>query len=218
MTRLLTCVALGAALVVLVGANPSARADVIYDNFNFGDTYDVGTGWTIGAPQGQSFQEVGCPFTVSGTYTLTQITVAAGWVTGPNVYTVWLMDDVDGVPGNVIEEFDFADLGRFGQNNAPLVGDSVLNPTLDDGSQYWLVCSTSDSTWAAWNWNTTGDAGPFVFRQNGGDWLTTSGTLSVFRVEGDPVEGPRTVRPRADARPVAARSETGGAPSITILP
>ena len=216
MRRLVTCAALGAALVVLGAADPSARADVIYDNFGVGDTYNTGTGWTIGAPQGQSFQEIGCPFTVSGTYTLNQVTVAAGFVTGANVYTVWLMDDAGGVPGNIIEEFDFADLGPFGQNNAPLVGVSALNPTLDDGSQYWLVCSTDPSTWSAWNWNTTGDTGPFVFRQNGGDWIVASDIRSVFRVEGDPVEGASIVHPRADSRPVVV--PTSGAPAVTTLP
>ena len=218
MRRLVTCVALGAALVVLGAADPSARADVIYDNFDVGDTYNTGTGWTIGAPQGQPFQEVGCPFVVSGSYTLSQITVAAGYVTGENKYTVWLMDDAGGVPGNIIEEFDFADLGPFGQNNAPLVGVSALNPTLDDGSQYWLVCSTSASTWSAWNWNTTGDSGPFVYRLNGGDWLLSNFTLSVFRIEGDPVPGAPIVHPRADARPVVAASETTDAPAMTRLP
>jgi len=191
---------------------------VIYDNFDVGDTYNTGTGWTIGAPQGQPFQEVGCPFVVSGSYTLSQITVAAGYVTGENKYTVWLMDDAGGVPGNIIEEFDFADLGPFGQNNAPLVGVSVLNPNLDDGSQYWVVCSTSLTTWSAWNWNTTGDAGPFAFRLDGGDWLPSSGTRSVFRVEGDPVEGAAAVDPPAVARPVVAPSQTTGAPGVTILP
>jgi hypothetical protein len=201
---------------VLGASYPSARADVIYDNFDVGDTYNTLSGWTIGAPQGASFQEVGCPFTVSGSYTLTEITLASAYVTGPNVYTVWLMDDAGGVPGNVIEEFDFVDIGPFGQNNAPLVGVSALNPTLDDGSQYWLVCSTSASTWSAWNWNTTGDAGPLAYREDGGDWLLTNAIRSVFRIEGDPIEGAAIVHPRADARPVVAPST--GAPAVTIFP
>ena len=218
MRKVLVGVALAAALAVVAAANVSARADVLYDNFDVGDTYNTSTGWTIGAPLGQPFQEVGCPFTVSGSYTLTEITLASAYVTGPNVYTVWLMDDAGGVPGNVIEEFDFVDIGPFGQNNAPLVGVSALNPTLDDGSQYWLVCSTDPSTWSAWNWNTTGDSGPFVYRLNGGDWLLNNFTLSVFRIEGDPVPGAPIVHPRADARPVVAASETTDAPAMTRLP
>jgi hypothetical protein len=211
------CVIVGAALAVLVGANPSARADVIYDNFGPGDTYTTTTGWTIGTPPGNPFWEQGDPFTVSGSYTLTQITVAAGYVLGPNVYVVWLMDDAGGVPGNIIEEFDFSDLGSFGSNNAPLVGVSALNPTLEDGNQYWLVASTSGDTWSAWNWNSTGDTGDHAFRTDGGDWSVSTNTRGAFRVEGDLIAGPSTLQFGGGARPIARASATDDGPAVTTI-
>jgi hypothetical protein len=208
---------LGAALVVLVGASQSAHADIIYDNFIPGDGYDIFTGWLIGNPSGSEAWVQGDPFIVSGTYTLSQITVAASYVGGPNVFTVYLMDDADGVPGNVIEEFDFVDLGYFGNYNAPLVAASSLNPTLEDGQVYWLVAVTTDTTWAAWNFNKTGDTGAHAQQVNGGDWTIVDGIRGAFRIEADPVTGPNVPK-RPAAKLIALPAAEIAPNSITSIP
>jgi hypothetical protein len=215
MRKVLLSVAFGAALAVVVGASPSARADVIYDNFGPGDTYQTNIGWTIGGPPGTPFWEQGDPFTVSGSWTLTQVTLAAGYVLGDNVYTVWLMDDNGGQPGNVIEEFDFAGLGPFGSFNPPLVAASALNPTLDDGATYWLVSTTSMGTWTAWNLNNTGDVGAHAQRTDGGPWNIVTNTRGAYRIEADPITAASGSQL---GREPQATTDTIDPDSITIIP
>jgi hypothetical protein len=188
MKRLTTVLAYGMALAVLVGATRSGRADVVFNNFGFADGYNFTSGWVIGLDTAQTFWEPGDAFTVSGDFVLTQITLAASYVSGPNEITVWLMDDASGVPGQVLEQFDFSDLGQFGDFNPPLVAASVLNPILENGNQYWLVASTSDSTTAAWNRNSTGDIGLHAFRKDGGNWTTDIHVHGAFRIEGEPID------------------------------
>jgi hypothetical protein len=183
-----------AALVLLAGATQAARADVIFNNFGSGDSYLTDIGWTIGRPPGQVFFEQADSFTVHGTdFNLSGITAAAGNVLGPNVYSVGVYTDAGNMPGSLLEMFNFSNLGQFGLNNPPLVGNSSLQPLLQDGHTYWLVYSTSDTTWAAANLNSTNDIGGHVFRTNGGAWGFSSDIHGAFRVEGDPVPEPGTL-------------------------
>ena len=215
MKRLMMAGLCAAALAVL--AVPAARADVLYDTFGPGDTFQTNIGWTIGGPAGTPFWEQGDPVGVSGTYTLSQITLAAGWVSGPNKYVVWLMDDNGGQPGNVIEELDFSNLDVFGGAYPPLVGVSQLNPELDDGNTYWVVCSTDPApTWTAWNWNNTGASGPHAQRTNGGDWTIVNNVLGALRVEADPL-GPTAAQPRGNAQPTIQTSGEGTGEGITEI-
>ena len=215
MKRLMMAGLCAAALAVL--AVPAARADVLYDNFGPGDSYQTGIGWTIGAPGGGDFWEQGDPFDVSGTYTLSQVTAAGGWVVGPNKYVLFLMDDAGGQPGNVIEEYDFSDIGQFGGNNPTLVGVSYLNPELDDGNTYWLIASCDPAAWCAWNWNNTGDAGLHAWRTNGGPWSTGGGnTRGAYRVEADPI-GPTVAQSGTSPRPVIQPTGEGPAPAVTEI-
>ena len=193
-----------------------ARGDVIYDNLDVDDNYNIRTGWTVGLSNPNVTE--GDSFAVSGTYTLRQITVAATWVTGPNVFTVYLMDDAGGVPGNLIEEFDFVDLGPLGYYSPPLVAQSALSPTLQDGAVYWLVATTGDDSWTVWNWNTTGDRGAHAQQEDGGDWYTIHGPRGAFRIEGDPVSGPCTAKRGAAAKPIAPTATEIGRTSITTIP
>jgi hypothetical protein len=215
MRRLLMSVGAFAAFVVLFVGGQAARADVIYDNFDVGDNYQTNIGWTIGLQNPKWIQ--GDPFAVSGTYTLSQITVAGTYVLGPNVFTVYLMDDAGGVPGNIIEEFDFVGLGQFGNYSPPLVAQSVLNPTLEDGAVYWLVATTDDAAWTVWNWNSTGDSGPHAQQQDYGDWTIVNNTHGAFRVEADPA-GPSTAKRGAATKPIAATTTEIDPASITIIP
>ena len=216
MRRVMTVGVCAAALAVL--AAPTARADVVYNNFGAGDSYQTGIGWTIGNPPGSgTFWEQGDPFVVSGNYTLSQVTAAAGWVTGPNVYTLWLMNDAGGQPGSVIEEFDFANLGTFGGTNPNLVGVSQLNPKLGNGRTYWLVATTDMSTWSAWNWNNTNDVGAHAQRTNGGAWIIVSNSRGAYRIEGNPVGGPIAAEPRGTGQPMIEVSEEETPSGITVI-
>lgn len=177
------------SIVALLFMVPSqAKADVIFDTFGLGDSYNTGSGWTISGPSsfaGSSWTQ-GDAFTpTSSNYTLDSINLAVGYLKGQNAINTWLMSDSNGKPGSVIESFAFTGLGGFGNNNSLLVGNSTLHPVLNSGTQYWLICSADGDTWAAWNLSNV--SGSLHAQQNfGNDWNVDSGTLGAFRILGTP--------------------------------
>ena len=124
----------------------------IYSNLGPGTGYDPSWGGTlggfVGANQGLAFQ-----FSFAGpqSYLLDSVGLAVGWVTGENQLNVSVMTDAAGLPGAVLESFSFTDqLGSFGNANPLLVGTSIAHPLLTPGTNYWLVATAPDPTWAAW--------------------------------------------------------------------
>ena len=149
------------ALLVLSG---TAKADIIFNTFGPGDTYDTSTGWTVGFPG--TYQDIGQAFTPAGnTYTLDRLVLALGWVTGTNAVDVSLMTAVGDLPGSVLETQYFV------VSSVPL----------------------GESTWAAWNWNIAGTIGPLAYRQNGGAWSAFTDVQTALRAEGSPVPEPSTL-------------------------
>ncbi len=61
-----------------------------------------------------------------------------------NGVDISLATDSSNQPGTVLETFDLAGvLGQFGTNNPPIVVDSLLDPLLLAGAQYWLIVTPS---------------------------------------------------------------------------
>jgi hypothetical protein len=126
-----------------------------------GVTYDGGSGWSFGNSFG-SVVDAAMAFTPTADYTLDSISVAATHIVsqgdGPSsdLANVYLMSDLSGAPGSVIESFQVTMaqstlVGQTSQLQEPLVGLSVLHPLLTSGTQYWLVMSAVDpNTRAAW--------------------------------------------------------------------
>ena len=178
-------------LIVLLLAVPS-HAALIFSTLGPGDTYDIGSGYTIGSPdyeQGNQFS-----FTAAAPYYLDTIELAAGHVVGTNEIDVWLMSDAAGEPGAIIEAFNFTNLGRFGDDNPLLVGTSVLRPVLTPGTDYWLIASAPNSdTWAAWNDSSPAVSGSRAERQGAGQWSVSTDTMAAFRVEGTVIPAPGAI-------------------------
>jgi opacity protein-like surface antigen len=142
--------------VLLVGAllalASMVSADVLIDTMP-GDQYNIGYGGTIMQDyQGTDISQ-GNAFTVSGgDYTLTRVSAALSWVAGVNMIDLQLWDDNGGIPGTILESWTFTGLGTFGNYNAPVVGDSVLNPTLYNGMTYYLIAyAPQGPTWEVFN-------------------------------------------------------------------
>lgn len=164
-----------------------ANQTFIYNNLS---SYPLGTywcceGWTISGPNsvvGETFA-VGMPFTPSANYTVTEIVVSVGYVTGTNSIQVYLDADDNGLPG--------ATLAHFYLQNEPTFGSCCVyqyNPGLGvavtAGTQYWVVVAPGGAdTWAAWNDNDTNEtAQPFAGYN--GTWGATEGNLGGFAVLG----------------------------------
>ena len=166
------------------------QAEIIYDNFGPGDTYNQGSGWTLsdGSPIGVDWDQ-GNAFALDSfgmDYYLDTIDLAVGLVSGSNELDLWLMTDSAGQPGTIIESFHFSgEMGSFGYLNPPLTANSLLNPLLEADEQYWLIASaTGPDTWAAWNLNSTGDVGLRAYRADLDTWGVSDTTRAAFRVTG----------------------------------
>jgi len=184
------------AAILFIAAG-QAGADVLFNTFGPGDSYQTAIGWTIGLPPGtpDNFAQ-GNQFSFTGlqSYRLDSIELAVGLVAGTNQVNVSLMNDAAGLPAAVLEAFSFTDqMGPFGSNNPPLVGTSVAHPLLAPGMNYWLIASASNDTWAAWNLSSLGGAGQLARSTNGGEWSTSENPFAAFRINGTLVPVPGAV-------------------------
>src|SRR5437879_3217048 len=107
-------------LAVLVRGGSIARADIIFSNFDSGDSYNPFGGWTIGqVPESSTIQHVAVPFRVgSRPVLLDRVGVAMGFVFPPNVVDLEILPNANGVPGpdsQALEAFHLVNiLPRFG--------------------------------------------------------------------------------------------------------
>jgi len=166
---------------------------IVFDNFGPNGSYDVTRGYTLavglnstGLPPNTDLDQ-GALFIPSQSGYLSDIWLAVGQTSGDNELDLWLMDNVAGQPGSILESFHFSNaMGPFGSNNPPLHADGNGSTFLTAGVEYWLIASLSGpDAAAAWNWNDIGDQGPITFRENLGPWQGSSAgeTINnVFRV------------------------------------
>ena len=198
--RIGTC-ALAAAALAVAGQANRVEAQVVYNNFGAGDSYNTATGWTVSTTPID--QKVAQQFTPSGTGVLTSIEVAMGLVQGVNHFDLALLTDSSNTPGSVIESWSVDNaMGTFGSNNVPIFLASALNPLISVGTPYWIAIGTSTQTWSAWNWNDQGATGLLASGSNGGSFNPpANNTLGAMRV---------TVRPSAVPEPSSMALLFGG--------
>ena len=160
-------------LVVLLAAG-QLQAAIIFNTFGPGDSYGTSS-WTIGY-SGDEF-DIGGKFaiTVGIPHTLDSIELAVGMYGGTKEIDVWLMSDAASEPGAIIEAFNFK---NFPEDGSILVGNSVLNPILTPGTNYWLIASAphEDDTYAGWKISN-----PVVFigiLLGGGSWGLVSWAIA----------------------------------------
>lgn len=166
-------------------------AGPVFSTLGSGDSYDISNGAIVGT---SSDIDIGNQLSLAGSksYTLDKIELAVSLENGPNVLNVWLMSDATGKPGVLIEGFTFTDMGPTGQYNPLLVGDSVLHPILNPGTDYWLVASVPDTaTEARWMNSSPVVSGTVAEKQGTGPWtISPNEVLGALRVSGTPVPSP----------------------------
>ena len=214
----------GITIVILASlcfSTAQAAPVVLFNTFGPGDTYQNG-GSGIGTVGIGEDHDLGDQFRFSGTesYRLATVEVGATLWSGNNVLDVWLMRDIAGQPGAIIESFTLTGaMGPFGLINPPVVATSVLLPVLTPDTPYWVVLSAPTGTHAIWN----GGINPALIlpragRTNDGPWWGGSGpgggsgSAEAFRVNGTPITTP-TVIPA----PAAILLSTVGAGFVTWL-
>jgi hypothetical protein len=173
-----------------------AKADTVYSSFGPGNTYQTNIGWTVGdqsqvAPDFGDFMDPAAAFTPTANYNLTSVQAAISLYSGTNSVELLLTNSINNLPGSTLETFTFTNqMGALGQDNTPLLADSVNNPELIAGDQYWLVAKALDpSTTAAWNFSNT-DALMVDSYDSGNTWFNLDAyypNQGAFQINGDPV-------------------------------
>jgi hypothetical protein len=129
-----------------------ARADTIVSTFGPGQSYLLDGGLSISTLASANDYETttAVSFDSSSTFTLQQIDLALGWVSGTDSYAVSLRNDNSGPTGSVIETWTLVVPSFSGPDLETLTAAS--NVTLDAGSTYWItVLPGGSDTWGAWN-------------------------------------------------------------------
>jgi hypothetical protein len=190
-----------ALLALLWAPGRTARADTIFSNFGPNNSYDPADGWTVGAINSTTLQNIAVSFTVgSRPFTLDQIEVAMGLVNSPNVVTLEILPNIKGVGvgSEPLESFQLTNtLPLFGIGNGgpPLTINSVQHPLLEADTTYWLAAFASAPTQAMWNDNILPYVYTAAYQINGTPWeaVGTDGT-PVFAILGTPAPEPATLR------------------------
>ncbi len=178
-------------LPIAIVATLPASADVVFNDFGAGNSYQSGIGNTVSAAGSLTgfLDEQAMAFTPSGNFTLSQIDVAIGHVSGTNSVMLSLNSDSGGLPGGAIESWTLTSLPQFGMAGIFETVTPVSSVTLTSGTQYWVVASPiASDTWDAWNLNNTGSTNPAA-SNSGGGWATGE-TTSAFDVLGTPAGVP----------------------------
>jgi hypothetical protein len=170
----------------------AASAPVVYTNFGPSMTFDTNHGWTINGFLGPTIgqQAISQQFTPAISTRFGGAQVALGLYSGPGVVDVYLQEDLDGLPGAVIEKIPLAGLTP---TPSIFTATSTLMPPLSKDVPYWLtVVAGAAGVLAGWNWNSIGDASATTFAstQGGGPsgpWgVGLTETRAAFQINGPP--------------------------------
>lgn len=177
---------------LLFAAPAVSRADIVFTNFGAGFSYNTGLGNPVGnAFDGNNYAQ-GDTFTPTTSADLSSLDIALSCAFAggcPDAFTVSLTGDSGNQPAAApLESFAVlgTSLGLEGVNNPPVVLNSVLQPSLKAGTQYWVTVSADLNDSIAWNLNSTGDTSAEALSTDGGaTWFSPSGlTPGAYQVNG----------------------------------
>lgn len=182
---------LRASIAALASIAATANASVVFSNLGSTDSYDQVRGNTVDNNYFPDHKvDVAAAFHAAGAaFRLTRIELAIGLAYGANELDIAVAESNGGFPSTIVESFHLSNaMGTFGLLN-PLVSiNSLLNPVLEDGKEYWLIATTSGSgTSAGWNHAMVSELEPQASRVNGSSWYYTSPPRGAFRISGDAV-------------------------------
>jgi hypothetical protein len=170
------------AVVILMGMVISASAQVVvYNSFGPGNSYDTTTKWAVsGASTSGGYRGQAEAFTPGISGDLSSIVLATAHINGSALSDFFIaQDNGSGAPGTILESFSST------QNaNGLLTLNSVAQPLLQAGTQYWLCDEPSTSTSLnGWYENNQGQNG-FAFERSEWGWSAVAGppASGVFKV------------------------------------
>jgi hypothetical protein len=182
--RVAASLTVGAGLVgvaTLLGAS-TGHAVTFFTDFGPGDTYEIGTGWTIDSPFSAAMQ-----FTPSQSGTVTQIDVGLTWGSvGTNGATVSLWTNSSGGLGTELGFWSVSGQPVFGLTDDTVTTVSVPNINISAGVPYFVYITPADqSTFDAWNFNNLPTTGNVVLFNSLGAENLSGQQLGAFDVQGN---------------------------------
>jgi hypothetical protein len=165
----------------------------IFNDFGPGETFNTTSGYSLGqgALQGNGGALVAAAFTPSTTTAVAGLDLAVKVLAqnpGPNQINFWLMSDIGGNPGVIMESFSFTNaLTVF----PPIILSAVstLHPVLTGGTRYWVAAGPTDliNSQEAWMFNIIGATGTLSIKTGAGPWNAVQGvSLPAFDVTSVP--------------------------------
>ncbi len=170
---------------------PAMAQNTYFDDFGSGFNYNCCSGWTVSGTGtvGTSFTAANL-FTSLATGTVSQIDLAVGYVTGTNAFYASVWTDSGGLPGSQLwREDGLSSSQPFGGCCGVVTITGISGLSLTAGQQYFVILgpeNLSDTTWEAWNMNSTGATGLDLYSTNGGQNWNSNGeqTIGAFDIIG----------------------------------
>ncbi len=181
------CALAGALLGIALSSAP-VTADVLYNTFGPGDSFDSGTVMIIGGPYPFN-QVVAASFLTSVTANVTDAVLALQHQNGANFpVDLYILSDASGSPGSTV--MSLHQLGVI--DDIPgLVTFACYSDCQLTAGTYWLVGrDISDNTQQAWSHVPEGGPATIIaYNQVGsltGPWVTAELPELAFRINGEP--------------------------------
>jgi hypothetical protein len=190
-----------AMIALWAGAASLSQADVVlYSTLGPQKSWDRHDAYVVLGPNGAGSPRpyaAAMPFMLDNSAVLKSIhlPIGAGLIPSTNLFIVELLADNDGLPGDVIESFSFADLPFTFSATEPLsVAKSQVQPILEAGTVYWLaVLPGGDDTAGGWNFTSPLQTGTIAFTRDGGNTWTLKSqadtAIAAFRLHGHLLDG-----------------------------
>ncbi len=149
-------------------------------------------GYTISGPDSflNSAYWDAIPFTPTSNMTVKEVEVSVGWGgSGTNGVTVSVNLDANGLPGTALATLNATGLSDYGDCCQLVVARSGTGLPVTQGTQYWVVVSTSTSTentYDGWAFNSTDMRSyPFASYSTANGWTKSDGLLPGYAVLGE---------------------------------
>jgi hypothetical protein len=186
--KCLPCVVAAAGLAT--GASASV---IVFDNFDVNNGYNCCTGATVsgsGSVIGTDYDH-GISFVPATGGKIESIDIAMSYVTGSNDFTLELWDEFGGLPNTMISSWNVVGgMSSFGSNNLPVnILNSDPNAVLTASDTYFLIATSANDAWDAWNSNSIGDNGIVVDQTNEGAYFAYQAERGACRVTLVPAPG-----------------------------
>lgn len=168
---------------------PSTTLKTIFSNLGptAADAYNDTEGYYVLGPNnqvGDGEQWIAIPFTPAANSTVTEISAAVGWISGPKAIILGIYADNAGVPGALITSGESNKVPVFG-TCCTTVNVTVTATALTAGTQYWVGAQSDDT-------NAPGFTGAFNSANNSNiaynpaqeGWFVFSGEVPAALVRG----------------------------------